>query len=86
MTEIPKPKIRKVRYKGRVITGINKILTYNEAKYNRNVYCPYYDDCLDVAVAYGMKSFICTNCKYKHTKLIDGEIIEEVPEDEKSKR
>jgi hypothetical protein len=31
----------------------------------RNIYCPYYDDCLDHAVKYCWEFWNCSTCPYK---------------------
>ena len=35
----------------------------------RNVLCPHYEDCLDEAERLNWRSFVCTECPYKHTKV-----------------
>ena len=34
----------------------------------RNVYCPFYSNCLDLAVRYGWESWGCAECPHKLTR------------------
>ncbi|RZB36318.1 MAG: hypothetical protein SRB2_02143 [Desulfobacteraceae bacterium Eth-SRB2] len=34
----------------------------------RNVFCPKYSRCLDIAVKEGLKDWSCHGCKYEHQK------------------
>jgi len=34
----------------------------------RNIYCPFYNDCLDYAIKWSWKSWSCSQCPHKLTK------------------
>jgi hypothetical protein len=37
----------------------------------RNIYCPFYSDCLDHAVNQFWRNWICSQCPYRNIKSID---------------
>lgn len=37
----------------------------------RNIYCPYYSDCLDYAVNHFWQHWSCSKCPYKKIRAID---------------
>ena len=40
-------------------------------KGERNIYCPFYSDCLDHAVEYFWRYWSCSQCLYRNIKSID---------------
>ena len=52
------------------------------AKGERNIYCPYYDNCLDYAVQDWWDSWNCSQCPYRFIKKSLGERDLDIDEDE----
>lgn len=55
-----------------------KILNPSQRQGKRNVFCPYYSECLDFAIRNGWMQWSCTKCRERFNKEAEPELLTNV--------